>query len=64
MVLDGLEEHSGSYIGDIQIHSSSWEEHLKHVREVLQRLKDNGLTAKPTKSVRLNTWDMWWEKEE
>ena len=49
VVLDGLEEHSGSYIGDILIHSSSWEEHLKHVREALQRLKDNGLMAKPKK---------------
>ena len=31
--------------------SKSWEEHLAHVRAVLESLRENGLTAKPIKCV-------------
>ena len=37
------------YIDDIVIFSMSWEEHVGHVREVLSRLREAGLTASPKK---------------
>ncbi|KAJ8020220.1 hypothetical protein HOLleu_39750 [Holothuria leucospilota] len=38
-----------NYIDDILIHTSTWEEHLKTVKEVLKRLRSSNLTARPTK---------------
>lgn len=40
---------AGSYIDDLAIYSRTWEDHLDHLRQVLQRLQENGLTAKPKK---------------
>eukprot|EP00731_Ephydatia_muelleri_P009850 Em0005g436a len=40
---------SVAYIDDVAIFSNSWEEHLQHVRVVLQRIQEAGLTAKPQK---------------
>lgn len=37
------------YADDLLIYSNSVEEHFKHLSEVLRRLKENGLTAKPEK---------------
>ena len=37
------------YLDDICIFSSSFEEHVLHLRAVLQRLRDRQLYAKPTK---------------
>ena len=37
------------YLDDILIVSKSFEEHLKHVKKVLQRLKEVGLKLKPKK---------------
>ena len=34
---------------DLVIFSNSWEEHRRHVREVLQTLREAGLTANPSK---------------
>ena len=31
------------------MYSATWEEHLQHLRNILQRLKKAGLTAKPKK---------------
>ena len=45
-VLRGCEEYADAYIDDVGVYSRSWEEHLLHLREVLQRLKDAGLTVK------------------
>ena len=39
------------YIDDVLVFSNSWEEHLVHVRQVLEALAEIGLTAKPTKCV-------------
>ena len=39
------------YIDDIIIFSPSWEEHVGHVREVLSRLREAGLTASPKKCI-------------
>ena len=50
-VLQGLEQFSTCYIDDIVVHSSDWGDHIKQVREVLDRLKAFGLTANPKKCV-------------
>ena len=34
---------------DIVIFSETWDEHLEHVREVSERLRKSGLTARPSK---------------
>ena len=39
------------YIDDILVHSSTWIEHLGHVRFVLETRRTVGLTAKPQKCV-------------
>ena len=44
-------EHSSIYIDDVLIYSSSWDEHLVHIRGVLEALREAGLTAKPSKCV-------------
>ena len=48
-VLEDLENFSGAYIDDILIYSDSWENHLRHIQQVLARLRAHGLTAKPQK---------------
>ena len=48
-VLRGLESYSAAYLDDVVIHSTSWKEHLMHIRAVLDRLRKAGLTAKPRK---------------
>lgn len=37
------------YLDDIAIFSDNWEEHLQHVHDVLQTLKDAGLTLRASK---------------
>ena len=44
-------EYSSTYIDDVLVYSSSWEEHLVHLRRVLAALNKAGLTAKPSKCV-------------
>jgi len=48
-VIRGLESHVSVYLDDVVIFSKTWQDHLVHVREVLQRLREYNLTAKPTK---------------
>ena len=48
-VLSGFQGYSAAYLDDLVIYSDTWQEHLQHLRHILQRLKSNGLTAKPTK---------------
>ena len=50
-VLEGQEDHSSAYIDDVLICSKTWEEHLCHIRLVLESLRANGLTTKPSKCV-------------
>ena len=38
-----------NFFDDILVHSVSWSNHLHHVRNVLDRLKSHGLTARPSK---------------
>ena len=42
-------EYSASYIDDVIVYSTTFEEHLQHLEIVLQKLKDLGLTVKPSK---------------
>ncbi|GFN74656.1 Pol polyprotein [Plakobranchus ocellatus] len=44
-----------NYIDDIVIHNSTWENHLKSLRTVLRKLREAGLTAKPTKCMLANS---------
>jgi len=48
-VLRGEELHARPYMDDIVVFSSSWEDHVRHVRSVLEKLKEAGLTASPKK---------------
>ncbi len=48
-VLAGLEDYAAAYIDDVAIYSDTWEEHLVHLREVLQRIHRAGLTVKARK---------------
>ena len=48
-LIQGLQEFVSAYLDDLVIYSDSWEDHLLHLRQVLQRLQDVGLTAKPKK---------------
>ena len=38
-----------AYLDDIVVFSTSWEDHLAHLAQVLTRLRDAGLTVKPKK---------------
>ena len=48
-VLRGTESFAGVYLDDILIHSSTWEEHLNHLSDILTRLEEAGLTIKLAK---------------
>ena len=48
-VLQGLEDFSSAYIDDIVVFSRTWEEHLAHLKQVLDRLRKFHITAKPSK---------------
>ena len=47
-VLDDIHDFSGAYMDDI-IFSQTWEDHVAHIKCVLDRLRKAGLTAKPAK---------------
>ena len=48
-ILDGLGKFSGAYIDDVIIFSLTWKEHIEHLRTVLGRIQDAGLTVKKKK---------------
>ena len=39
------------YWDDILVHTSSWEDHIKTLRELFQRLKEADLTVRPSKCI-------------
>ena len=49
MILRGLHRFAGSLIDDTVIFSMHFDDHLNHVRQVLERLRDAGLTANTNK---------------
>ena len=48
-VLVDCREFASVYTDDIVIHSGTEEEHVEHIRLVLEALRKAGLTAKPSK---------------
>ena len=50
-ILRGAHKYANALQDDIAIHSVSWEDHLKHVEDILQRLRAAGLTANVSKCV-------------
>ena len=46
-VLADCSEYAAAYLDDVIIHSTCWEDHVRHVRDVLQKLRRAGLTIKP-----------------
>ncbi|KAJ1208729.1 hypothetical protein NDU88_004112 [Pleurodeles waltl] len=48
-VLAGKDAYCAAYLDDIAVYSSSLEEHLLHLKEVLQALQQAGLTIKASK---------------
>ena len=48
-LLRGTEEYAMAYLDDLVIYSCSWENHLQHLRSILDKLQEAGLTAKPMK---------------
>ena len=48
-VLDDIQDFSGAYMDDIIIFSQTWEDHVAHIKCVLDRLRNAGLMAKPAK---------------
>ena len=47
-VIRGL-EFAAAYLDDLIVFSESWEDHLIHIRSVLEQLRKAGLTAKAKK---------------
>ena len=43
------QKHTAAYLDDLIIYSTSWDEHLKEIKQVLLKLRAAGLTAKPRK---------------
>lgn len=48
-ILWDVSTFSAAYLDDVVVYSSSWEEHLYHLQEVLQRIRAAGLTINPRK---------------
>ena len=51
MVLSQCEEFADSFIDDVIIFSESWSDHVFHIKDVLQALREFSLTAKPSKCM-------------
>ena len=45
-VINGQQDIVAAYLDDLVVFNNTCEEHLKHLKEVLSRLRNNGLTAK------------------
>ena len=50
-VLVGQENSSATYIDNIVVFSETWEDHLRHVRAVLEALKQTGMTVNLTSDL-------------
>ena len=48
LVLNGL-ENTHNFIDDVLVHTETWDEHVRTIRALLSRLREVGLTAKPSK---------------
>ena len=50
-LLKNMDDYAAAYLDDILIFSDSWEDHLKHIRNVLTRIREAGLTLNSNKCV-------------
>jgi len=48
-ILREEEQFASPYMDDIVVFSNSWEDHISHIKTVLSRLAEAGLTANPSK---------------
>ncbi|KAI4883507.1 hypothetical protein NFI96_029468 [Prochilodus magdalenae] len=48
-VLTGLNTFAAAYLDDIIVYSSSWEDHVRHLGQVFERILSAGLTINPSK---------------
>ncbi|KAI2657313.1 Retrovirus-related Pol polyprotein from transposon 17.6 [Labeo rohita] len=48
-VLAGCEQYAAAYLDDAVIYSGTWQEHLRHLDDILKRLQEAGLTINTTK---------------
>ena len=48
-VIRGMHKFASAYLDDLIIFSTTWEDHLTHLKAVLSRLQDLGLTTKLSK---------------
>ena len=48
-LLNGAYSYAAAYLDDLVIYSETWGEHKKHLRDILERLRAAGVTAKPPK---------------
>ena len=48
-VIRGMSQFTSAYLDDLIMFSATWEDHLSHLRAVLVRLREVGLTTKPSK---------------
>ena len=44
-IMRGAHRHACGLMDDLVVYSTSWDNHLSHVRDVLQRLRNAGLTV-------------------
>ena len=49
IILNDAGDYAAAYLDDIVIYSTNWDDHLRHVTDVLRRLQTAGLTVKPQK---------------
>ncbi len=57
LVLKDCSSFASVYIDDVLLYSKDWEEHLQHLRLVLEALRKSGLTAKPYKQAEIRIVD-------
>ena len=48
-LIQGMSEYTAAHLDDLVVNSATWKDHLEHVRQVLVRLRESGLTVKPDK---------------
>jgi len=47
--LRGAKRYAATLLDDITVYSKTWEDHLDHLRDVLERIRAAGLTANKAK---------------
>ena len=48
-VLEGVHEFAAAYLDDVVIYSNNWQDHMYHLKQVLGRIREAGLTINPKK---------------